>query len=494
MRFENKAIKELDLSTKYGIEQLSIDVLEMLARNVVQSTCNDILFGVNPSEEAPDHWIEFLENVKENNDLLKMVRYDIRQKSINGASYLGFDLYDSNLIIWFADSTYNNKLERINGFIPFYGKVNRTFGNGNGPILKQKLIYTAETVSILFEGGVGVNNENDLARFPVEFVTLKTPDYINDAFRLGINGNITIEHNLGVLPVFEFLNKDVSDLFLKSNIILSDWYPAQHMIPMINSMLKYFATEMRLDHTRIMAFLSQNELSKLSNKTPDLLSQYSIRGNHNKTNLDSAIEKDLIVNVMPISDGVPLQKMQSTLKSLEHTQTLNELITTFFKMCGYSWGVENNSVYENVSQTQNSVKGVYENTKEKISIYTRQWNELFQSMAFSYFKNVLKKPMSMREVKREFEKYIEFKIISNVVLEQNNDWRKIQELYNNKLISTERAISLIFPHLKRNEIKKELIEIEKNETKNNIKETSEIKNRHFFGQENEKNNNDKDLK
>ncbi|MGL4252187.1 MAG: hypothetical protein ACRCRQ_01360, partial [Metamycoplasmataceae bacterium] len=133
-------------------------------------------------------------------------------------------------------------------------------------------------------------------------------------------------------------------------------------------------------------------------------------------------------------------------------------------------------------------KRVYETTKEKIELFTRQWTELFCNIAFKIFKD-MKIETTMSSIKKEFDKYVNFKIVSNVLQEQNNDWKKTMEVFKGGIISKETALKLIYPDMNTEEIDSEKEKIEESdEQKKQINE--QFPNENPFGSENDKNNND----
>lgn len=136
---------------------------------------------------------------------------------------------------------------------PFAVRVRRDYAaiNGGQSILINEVVYTKNDATYLFIGGFGTGpvqhinnasaqisqkkyNQINSAVFPFDWVSLKTPDYIIQQNKQG-----THKHNYGVIPVQEFLNKDVADYTTDS--YLSDWYPAADYIPLVAKYLKYIA-------------------------------------------------------------------------------------------------------------------------------------------------------------------------------------------------------------------------------------------------------------
>ena len=472
-----------------NIESIEIDFLEQLARSVVDTTVSSVVFKTKDAD-VPVYWLDFLDVILENNNLERLIKTDVRYKSLYGKSYVGFDMYltEWNVylpIIWIAENNANNEALRFNGMKPFAVRVRRTYATlGKGsPILQNEVTYTKNDMTYLFLGGFGLGNiinptkarsdfqyQRSLTApsFPWNYVSLKTPDYILQNHKQG-----THPHNYGVIPVQEFLNKDVADYIDDS--YLSDWYPAEQYIPLVSHYLKYIAWEMNLDHTRVMGMFSNQDMRQMNadafnfarslnpNKRLEEAKQRYFYSEMQQmgamTGEDEAVRKRLLIRAIG-SEGSKLEKMNSTFDGEKHVKGLQSLISLIYKICGYSWAVEETSaVYENIQQTQRTLRSVYETTKEKVELFTRQWKGFLIDLAYAYFRINTNLYKTMQEVKEEFKKYIDFVIISNIIINQNNDWRKNMELHNNKLISTRRALELIWPEMTKQEIDLELQQI-----------------------------------
>ena len=487
------------------IDAIEIDFQELLSRSVVDCTINKVIFE-EKKIDIPIHWKDFVEKINEYNDLERLLKTDVKNKSKYGKNYVGFDMFQGFPIIWFADIDESNNAVRINGMNEFAVQVVRTYATikGNTPLLRNRIVYTNQTRSVLFQGGFGLGkNEKDewedekgnvyseekisQASFPLDWVSITTPQYILDNFE---NGNI--KHGFGVIPCLEFLNKDVLDINI-NDAHLNDWYTAKEYIPLINAYLKFFAWELNLDHTRVLGQFSNQDNKNIINsnkiKTPQKIQQELMDAKHTylETGTDKVIKQKLILR--SLGGETSLDIMNSTLRGNEHIKALGEILDLAYKICGYSWGSEENAVYENVSQTQNSNKRVYETTKEKIELFTRQWKKMFVNIAFVVFKEqgVYK---SINEVRREFEKYVDFKIISNILQEQNNDWKKTIEIFQAGLLPKEKALEFIFPDMKQDEINELVNKLSKEDEKKKIDKESQFQNENPFGSEEDKNNND----
>ena len=423
----------------------------------------------------------------------RLVKTDVRYKSLYGKSYVGFDMYVDEYgkswpILWIAPNDARNQALRLNGMKPFAVRVRREYAavSGGQAILMNEVVYTKNDASYLFLGGFGSGPVQHInyasaqisdykylqvhnnATFPFDWVSLQTPTYIVQQNKQG-----THPHNYGVIPVQEFLNKDVADYIDDS--YLSDWYPAEQYIPLVSHYLKYIAWEMNLDHTRVMGMFSNQDMRQMNadafnfskslnpNKRLEEAKQRYFYTEMQQmgamTGEDEAVRKRLLIRAIG-SEGSKLEKMNSTFDGEKHVKGLQSLISLIYKICGYSWAVEETSaVYENIQQTQRTLRSVYETTKEKVELFTRQWKGFLIDLAYAYFRINTNLYKTMQEVKEEFKKYIDFVIISNIIINQNNDWRKNMELHNNKLISTRRALELIWPEMTKQEIDLELQQI-----------------------------------
>ena len=495
-------------------ETLSIDLPELLSRKVVDTTINEIVFMTKKEtdKEKSYLWERFIEELKEYNDLEKIHKTDTKYKSKYGKSIVGFDLWDGHPILWIADNVASNDALRINGMKQWAIVCNRTYStmNGGTPLLKNQLVITSKDISYLFLAGFGVSPKNvkDVNNgktstkevlegwVPLKWCNVKLPNYIVDNFKVG-----THPHNYGVLPAVEMLNKDFidSDAYnwdinyssCGNDVVYSDWWPAIDIIALLDGFLQFFGIEMVLDHTRLIGTFSTNDINKfikgnnddkkdITRKIDDAVSRLKGMDETEK----SAIRQRLILRSLG-GEGAQLDKMQTTLRSLEFTQTLDQLITLAFKISGYSWDSDSAKVYENVSQTMNSSRGVYESTKEKIVLFERQWKDFYSRVAFAWFKYMDKPFYSLNECKLEFEKYVDFRIVSNVLQQENNDYQKVVELKMNNLISTSKAIKDLNPSMTEEEIKEELLAIEQENNKNN--HFDNFNNQDFLGYEENEN-------
>lgn len=465
------------------IERIQVDFIEQLVRSVVDTTISKVILKPR-QEDTPEEWKNAIDLVLKNNDIEKLLKYDVRQKSKFGKSYVGFDVFEQEPIIWVANHNERNEALRINGLQQYAVRVVREYSAipNATPVLRNEITYTAKDKTYLFLGGFGTNintknpsveiskefyNNTSSASFPWGYVSIETPKYIVEQNKFG-----KVPHNLGVIPAMEMLNKDISDYGIDR--YLSDWYPAKDYIPLISEYIKYIAWEMELDHTRVIGMFSMQDLENITKTASEIakssnpqqalqqalknyISKEIDEGIQGLTGEDKAIKKKLIIRTIG-SEGNSVSVMNSKFDGAKHFQGLQNLISLVYKICGYSWHVAEGGggAYENVSQTQQSQRSVFETTKEKVELFTRQWRELFIKIFYVIFN----KTKELVDIEKDFDKYVHFEIVSNILMNSNSDWRKYLELKNSGLISEQRAIELIWPDMTDKQVKEELERLE----------------------------------
>lgn len=508
MRLFKDKKAEIGVDFEDKAPSLSMSLQELLSRKVVDTTINKIIF--RPKKNCGERWTSFIKNIIDNNDLERLHKTDTKMKSMYGKTYIGFDIWNGNIHIWIADNVANNQALRLNGLDQYAVMVQRTYStiNGGQPILRNQLVITQKNIGYLFLGGFGLNNNkieidkvnnNELEKekvlkswIPLSWAQIMTPAYIIDNFKVGVH-----DHDYGVLPCVEMLNKDYVDNDSGgveisnpgSDNFFSDWFVAKDLFDLYNGFLRYFGGELCLDHTRIIGTFSQQDMNELSNdqrKRGPIRSLVDYLANKDENSKTANWLKKKLILSSRGGEGSQLEKMQSTLRGIEHVQTLEDLTSYAFKVCGYSWEGQTGQVYENVSQTMNSSKGVYETTKEKITLFERQWIDFYSRCAFAFFKRAGVPFANLNECKEDFVKHVDFQIVSNVLQQENNDWRKVIELKQNDLISTEKAIRDINPELTQEEVQHELELIE--ESKEDNKQDYWDRNMDFNGSEENENN------
>lgn len=459
------------------IEKIQVDFIEQLVRSVVDTTVSEVILKPK-HENVSEEWKQAIDLINKNNDIEKLLKYDVRQKSKHGKSYVGFDIFENEPIIWVANFNPRNQALRINGQQQFAVRVVREYSSipEASPILRNEITYTKKDKTYLFLGGFGLNSSFQVetmedskklydkvnpARFPWGYTSLETPKYILEQNKIGV-----VPHTLEIIPAMEMLNKEVSDYGYDN--YLSDWYPAKDYIPLISEYIKFIAWEMNLDHTRVIGMFSMQDLQNIvsdssliaknsspKDKLEEVIKKYAmehINDNMSMSGEDKAINKKLIIRTIG-GEGNNVNVMNSKFDGLKQFQGLQHLISLIYKICGYSWTTaEGGGTYENISQTQNTQRSVYETTKEKVELFTRQWRELLIKIFYVCFD----KKKEIIDLEKEFEENVHFEIVSNILMSNQSDWRKFLELKNSGLISPERAIKLIWPDINPEELEKEI--------------------------------------
>lgn len=471
-----------NFSSGKDIEQIQIDFQEQLVRSVIDTTISKVIFQPK-KQDISNEWKEAIDLILKNNNLERLLKFDVRQKSLHGKSYVGFDVFENEPIIWVSEYNARNQALRLNGQTQYAVRVVRDYSTiaNSTPILRNEVTYTVNDKTYLFLGGFGINVNNQAnpnykeaekqynksldklsnSSFPWDYVSITTPKYIVEQHKFGVH-----KHNLGVIPVEEMLNKDILDY--GNDNYLSDWYPARDYIPLIAQYIKYIAWELNLDHTRVIGMFSQQDIQNIKNqasgianstnpidKLKSIIEGYSQRQIYNafdNVGEDNAIKKKLIIRSVG-SEGAGIQVMNSHFDGEKHSNGLQSIISLVYKICGYSWSANDaTGTYENVSQTQNNLRSVFETTKEKNELFTRQWKHFLLKIFYVIFK----KQKTMLELEKEFEENVDFQIVSNLLMNEQNDWRKNMELYRAELASKERAIKLIWPNLTDDEVQQEI--------------------------------------
>ena len=150
-----------NFSSGKDIEQIQIDFKEQLVRSVIDTTISKVIFQPK-KQEIPWEWKEAIELITKNNNLERLLKFDVRQKSLHGKSYVGFDVFDNEPIIWVCEYNARNQALRLNGQKQFAVRVVREYASiaNATPILRNEVTYTINDKTYLFLGGFGINVSN----------------------------------------------------------------------------------------------------------------------------------------------------------------------------------------------------------------------------------------------------------------------------------------------------------------------------------------------
>jgi uncharacterized protein UU168 len=183
----------------------------MIARTAQESTVNDVI--LKTKDNVPLEWVEFIENINENNEILKLIKGDCRIKSLYGINYVGFEIYNNDILIFNADiNNAMNKSIRINQQQEYSSTIYRKIAlMKDSEYLSLKELHTPYEIKRLIYNSTGV--------YKIIFneFEVSTPLYFKDIFK---NKNVT--HNYGVLCTKEFLNRSFIDFENKINEKLPD--------------------------------------------------------------------------------------------------------------------------------------------------------------------------------------------------------------------------------------------------------------------------------
>ena len=229
----------------------------ILAYKAMNTLFSNLKLELVDKSNAPQHWKDFIEAINKGEpDLFRKLKSAEKIASMYGCYYAQFELWRDEIKINFAtpSSLRNNYLRLAQGDA-FNAIVEMLWYKAKGSKLVTIESYTDYDVNrvVMQTGTTGLIN-NDI------FV-IKAPDYI-----LAHNKTGLYTHDYGVLPVYQFLNKDDMD-YADNELTLADWYPAKDMLEQLNDFwFNYVADEMSLDTTRIIGHVSYQELFGKSNE------------------------------------------------------------------------------------------------------------------------------------------------------------------------------------------------------------------------------------
>lgn len=408
-------------------------------------------------DNAPQHWQDFIDAINKGEpDLLRKLKSAEKIASMYGCYYAQFELWRDEIKINFAipNSLRNNYLRLAQGDA-FNAVVEMLWYKAKGSKLVTIESYTDYDVNrvVMQTGTTGLIN-NDI-------FCIKAPDYI-----LAHNKTGLYTHDYGVLPVYQFLNKDDLD-YAEGEFMLSDWYPARDMLQQLNDFwFKYVADEMQLDTTRIIGEVSyqellghQNEAEELElfvkNKNAYMDSDY-YKSKTGSYSAEEKLMKKLIIRTP--GDTNRVEKMQSTFNGDGHITTFQKVLSNAFELCGYSWksGDEAGS-YENTAAVLRVNKTDYDTTKMKKILREKNWYDFLGRIATAYFKKV--KGISLEQAQKEvkdIKKYILFEIISGMLSDYLNGDERVINLYQAGLMSKDRAVQATNPDLTEEQLKQEI--------------------------------------
>lgn len=447
---------------KHSEYRNKVDFRELLARVVQDTLFNNLRLELQKStpesKQTPQHWKDFLEAIKRGEpELFRKLKGAEKIASRYGCYYAQFELWRDTIKINFAvpGSKVNNlmRLAQGEGFNAVL-KMN-WYKSPNGGELTTQESYTNYDVNrvVMITTTSGLINNG--------IFVVQAPEYI-----LAHNKTGVFVHDYGVLPVYQFLNKNDID-FWDNEEMLSDWWVARRLFDWLNYFwFKYVSDELDLDTTRIIGRVSYQDLFgrqssdeelalfiKNPNAYKDSEWYKSRTGNYS---VEEVLTKKLIIQTP--GDDSKIEKMQSTFNGTNHIDTFMKVLNTAMEMSGYSW--EKNAEggnYENTASVMNVNKTIYQTTKMKKIQREADWYRFLERIATAYFKKI--KGMSLEQAEKEaaeIRKYILFEIISNMLNDYLKGDERVINLRQVGLMSLKRAIKATSPDLSEEQLEQEI--------------------------------------
>ncbi len=406
-------------------------------------------------------WQSFLDAIKKGEpDLLRKLKGAEKIASMYGCYYAQFELWQDVIKINFAvpNSLRNNYLRLAQGE-GFNAVIELLWYKSKGSKLLTIESYTNHDVNrvVLETGTTGLIN-NDI------FV-IEAPAYI-----LAHNHTGKYPHNYGVLPVYQFLNRDDVD-YCDNELALADWFLGSALLDWLNYFwFKYVADELDLDTTRIIGRVSyqelfgkdsaEEELEMFINNQDAYKNSDWYKARNDAYTAGEKILKKLIINTP--GDETKVEKMQSTFNGDNHITTFNKVLSAALEICGYCWKTgDETGNYENQAAILHVNKTEYETTKNKKILRENDWYRFLELIATAYFQKL--RGMSLEAAKDKashIKEYFKFEIISSMLNDYLKGDQRIMDLYSAGLMSKERAVQATSPDLSAEQLKAEIDKID----------------------------------
>lgn len=443
-----------------------IDFSEVLARMVQDTLWNGMHFGAK--KDAPQEWKEFAQNITDNNPYLFLKMKGMEKfLSKTGTGYAIFELWNGKILIDIALPSERNQYTRISQGIGFNAIVERDYLNTkNTPPFRVVESYTTSDVDRLVLTVPGVK------QIPIDIFLVNLPPYIQEKYKIGVQ-----RHDYGVLPVKEFLNKNIVD-FDFNEINLSDTAPVYSFIPKINEFLfEFVCDEWKLDTTKLIGELSWQDqvvnkthkpsaaqITKLMNTGGIYDEPWYKLGTGNLSSTEY-IRQKLIVNTQGSNNKI--EKMQTTYDGVRHMEALRSMIQLAFQMSGYDFDkADGSQSYANTASVLNVNKNVYQTTRMKKTQREEDWKEFFERMSVVYFNKVKGKTIEEARIEaKNIYKWIDFEISSNLLNDYMKNDERIIALRTNRLMTLHYAIESLYPNKTEEEINLMVEELQKESEK-----------------------------
>ncbi len=247
----------------------------------------------------------------------------------------------------------------------YYNRVGKAIIEPLGAVL-YKHLYLDDTKIIIKETWDTVKVVRDIDK----------PDNLNiEGLNVKVPKDQQIEkewrHNLGILPIIEFLNKPMSQQVLEINGItnfyeLADDEPVKYIPHMVNNMLRSLFKEILTNKTRLIGNFSSASIRKLKDQGTAI----------------AALLDEFMLSVKPIgkdgvADGVEVVSPEGNIfgSLMDSIQGMRE---KYFEAAGYS--LQNDAVQDTATQTLYAKSKDVETTKFKRNALISKINDLLDRL------------------------------------------------------------------------------------------------------------------
>lgn len=407
----------------------TIDVQEILVDKIQKTIWSS--FSLETENETLK---EFFDMLKVNNELMMLFKGMERYLITKGKAFLVFEII--------------GKGEE---------KVMKIFTAQNSSRNQSLRIFQQEQIAVAIEFETYRNNSfaqtvfqvrtpNETRSLPLQIPPMnviqmdiwliKAPEWVRK-----FSQYYTEKHNYGVMSALEIFNKDIIDRGADSEKRLIEDNAVSYLKNFINNTLTFYKKELIKNSTRFVGnFKSSSDAygeteatnAYLGNKmSGSAMSQYL--ASNDPTKRKSILEDDYILVTRGAEATV--DKMQSTLDGESIARAINQLIEFYMNGCGWDWEVQSQSgqsQYTSSSEISSQNKRSQETVKAKVIIREKQYTDFLNNAIDAWFQQPGKH--------KEFTDEWEFKILSNIITQENSNPEVLAIMLENGLISKEEAI------------------------------------------------------
>lgn len=461
-------------NSEYSYDRITgeevVDVQEMLARQKQNTLWSN--FTLTTDNEQLQ---ELFDAVEKYNNLTLLFKGMERYLSKDGKVSLVWDIFTPEEfgtnervpILYMGKQSRQNQTMRFAQQKEFAGIV-EIEATANQQGIKQvvrQLRTNDQTQQIVLINAVSDN-------IPIDIFLMKTPKFLKLFQQSGIRN-----HNYGVLSVKEILNKSIVDFNGDQDAFLVDDYPVSHLRNMINGMLVFYKKEQVKNSTKwVGKFGSYQDMFKPQSPEAKVLNL--INGQHNKDILKQlanrqSYEKTILEDdyILPTTGSqMQVDKIQSTFDGEQISRAITSLLEIYFNGAGMDFSMQSMSgasQYTNNAGIQTQNRRTTETIKECIVLREKQYGDCLKDLIDAWFGKVGKH--------KEFDGQWQFKILSNIVNEEQYSTEKIVLMQENGLISKKVAIQKANKDMSKWELDKMISDIEKEEKEREAKEQMQIK-------------------